>query len=191
MPFSSWFSFSGRSGRLAFWGIGLVQMVFLIGLGVGLGLVAGAAAGGTEAGGLTEAPLPIVAIWGLGLLLVVWTGLAATTRRWHDRGKSGWWTLLQLVPVIGPLWIFVELGFLPGTPDVNRFGPPPGSGGDGGATDRDAELDRAVEKWRSGAAASQDLPAGASARRDPWAAPSAGSAPPRAAAGGFGRRGLT
>ena len=45
-------------------------------------------------------------------------------KRWHDRDKSGWWMLIALVPVIGSLWLLIELGFLKGTEGPNRFGPP-------------------------------------------------------------------
>ena len=45
-------------------------------------------------------------------------------KRFHDRDKSGWWVLISLIPVIGAIWILVELGFLKGTPGPNRFGPP-------------------------------------------------------------------
>jgi uncharacterized membrane protein YhaH (DUF805 family) len=33
--------------------------------------------------------------------------------------------LILLVPIVGAIWFLVELGFLPGTPGPNRFGPPP------------------------------------------------------------------
>ena len=45
-------------------------------------------------------------------------------KRFHDRDKSGWWVLVTLIPIIGAIWILVELGFLKGTPGPNRFGPP-------------------------------------------------------------------
>jgi uncharacterized membrane protein YhaH (DUF805 family) len=45
-------------------------------------------------------------------------------KRFHDRDKSGWWVLIGLVPIIGALWLLIELGFLAGTPGPNRFGPP-------------------------------------------------------------------
>jgi len=42
-----------------------------------------------------------------------WPVLATQIRRWHDRGKSGFWCLINLAPFIGPLWAFIELGFFP------------------------------------------------------------------------------
>jgi uncharacterized membrane protein YhaH (DUF805 family) len=46
-------------------------------------------------------------------------------KRFHDRDKSGWFMLLNLVPLIGPVWLLVELGFLHGSAGTNRFGPDP------------------------------------------------------------------
>ncbi len=51
--------------------------------------------------------------------------LAVIIRRWHDRDKSGFWTFIGFVPVIGQVWMIVELGFLPGSDDNNRYGPSP------------------------------------------------------------------
>ncbi|EHM02164.1 hypothetical protein HMPREF9946_01464 [Acetobacteraceae bacterium AT-5844] len=52
-------------------------------------------------------------------------GLAGMTKRWHDRGRSGWWCLLLLLPVIGWLWIFFSLCCRDGVRGANRFGPDP------------------------------------------------------------------
>ena len=34
---------------------------------------------------------------------------AAAIRRLHDTGRSGWWFLIQYVPVVGPIWLLVLL----------------------------------------------------------------------------------
>lgn len=59
------------------------------------------------------------------LPLWIWTTVAMQIKRWHDRDKSGIWMLVGFIPIIGPLWTFVELLFLPGTNGPNRFGPSP------------------------------------------------------------------
>lgn len=59
------------------------------------------------------------------ILIFLWPALALHAKRWHDRGKSGWWTLITLVPVIGGLWLLIELGFLKGNDTANRYGPAP------------------------------------------------------------------
>lgn len=55
-------------------------------------------------------------------LVLLWPTLAVLAKRWHDRDKSAWWSLIVLVPVIGFLWCLIENGFLQGTPGPNRFG---------------------------------------------------------------------
>lgn len=65
---------------------------------------------------------PITGIW----LWVSWLpGLAGMTRRWHDRGRSGWWNLLLLLPFIGWLWLFISLCCRDGSRGPNRYGPDP------------------------------------------------------------------
>ncbi len=54
-----------------------------------------------------------------------WTSLAVGAKRCHDRGRSGWFQLITLIPLIGSLWLFVELGLLKGKEGENRFGPDP------------------------------------------------------------------
>lgn len=96
-------------------------------------------------------PLPIVGFillqldflmqtgaWGIApsgpALLFYWTligvviFIVACVKRAHDRNKSGWWTLLYILPYIGWLWAFIELGFFEGTKGPNRFGPDPRNG---------------------------------------------------------------
>ena len=53
-----------------------------------------------------------------------WMSLAITAKRWHDHNKSGWWTAIVMIPLIGPLWTFVECGLLEGDPYENDYGPP-------------------------------------------------------------------
>jgi len=60
-------------------------------------------------------------------LAAVWAKLAVTVKRWHDRDKSGWWILINLIPVIGWIWQVIEGGFLDGTEGPNRFGRSPKS----------------------------------------------------------------
>ena len=58
-------------------------------------------------------------------LILLWPGIAVSVKRWHDRDKSAWWLLIALIPIIGWLWAFIELGFLKGTDGPNRFGQDP------------------------------------------------------------------
>jgi uncharacterized membrane protein YhaH (DUF805 family) len=60
----------------------------------------------------------IVGIYGLALL---WPSIAIYIKRAHDRGRSGWFILLFLVPIVS-LWPLIELLFVPGTPGDNAYG---------------------------------------------------------------------
>jgi uncharacterized membrane protein YhaH (DUF805 family) len=64
---------------------------------------------------------PLSAIFALLALI---PSIFVYIKRFHDRDKSGWWVLIGLIPIIGPIWLLVELGFLKGTAGPNRFGPP-------------------------------------------------------------------
>lgn len=41
-------------------------------------------------------------------------------KRYHDRGKSGWWSLIMFIPVIGFFWTYIELGFFKGITNHNQ-----------------------------------------------------------------------
>jgi uncharacterized membrane protein YhaH (DUF805 family) len=133
------FSFQGRSGRLHYWRVQLLAVI----LGGAVGLVSLLAIQSIgSAGGLLF----------LGYLPVFGLTLAASVRRLHDRGKSGWWYLLFVVgpfacssaaqgvvasgdPLVGlpfslagialGLWGLVEIGFLRGEPKANAYGEDP------------------------------------------------------------------
>ena len=57
-------------------------------------------------------------------LAVFLPNLAVTARRLHDIGKSGWWALLWLIPVIGQL-VLIFWWAQKGEAGLNRFGPDP------------------------------------------------------------------
>jgi len=40
-------------------------------------------------------------------LIVFIPSLAISVRRLHDIGKSGWWVLIGLIPIIGWIWLFI------------------------------------------------------------------------------------
>ena len=59
----------------------------------------------------------------VGLALVVPT-LAVGARRLHDTGKSGWWQLIGLVPLVGFIVLIVFFA-QEGQPGPNQHGPSP------------------------------------------------------------------
>lgn len=64
-----------------------------------------------------------------GLIVAIFsfvTGTILVIRRWHDLGKSGWFTLLFIVPILN-LFVFVYLFFAPGENKKNKYGEKPQS----------------------------------------------------------------
>ena len=66
-------------------------------------------------------------VFGACMLAVLFMGVRLSVLRCHDCSRSGWWTLLALVPYIG-LVAGVLLGVVPGTPGGNKHGEPPKAG---------------------------------------------------------------
>jgi FAD/FMN-containing dehydrogenase/uncharacterized membrane protein YhaH (DUF805 family)/SAM-dependent methyltransferase len=64
------------------------------------------------------------------LPVLFWAAASLLVRRLHDRGRSVWWLAAALVPLAGPLWLFLDALLRKGTPGENRFGPDPLVGGD-------------------------------------------------------------
>ncbi len=105
--FQKYATFSGRAPRPEYWWWVLFQVV----VSVVVMALTGAPTGGNTIQGLVS----------LALLL---PSLAVGARRLHDMGRSGWWLLLGLIPVLGFLVLlfwFVQ----PGQAGTNRFGPSP------------------------------------------------------------------
>jgi len=113
MTLAQWFSFNGRISRKTWW-----IFYFLIPIGINIAADVLADRSGMDDGNL--GPFSIIAG-----LVGLWIGVAGQAKRWHDRDKSGWWVLVNLIPLIGPIWAFIVAGFLRGTSGPNRFGPDP------------------------------------------------------------------
>jgi len=109
---NSYSDFSGRSRRKEYWMFFLINSIFSI-IGFYLDNILGTA-------------------WAIGygpiyvgyVLAVLIPSLAVAIRRLHDVGKSGWYYLLVLLPIIGPIWLIV-LFATEGEQGDNRFGSNP------------------------------------------------------------------
>jgi uncharacterized membrane protein YhaH (DUF805 family) len=60
----------------------------------------------------------------VGVALIV-PSFMLSIKRFHDRDKPGWLVFVGSIPVLGPLWLLLELGLLRGTEGPNRYGPDP------------------------------------------------------------------
>ena len=99
--FSKFADFDGRSSVSAYWNFWLFSVVATI-------------------GSLLLGPLAV-----LVFILFLFPSLSFAVRRLHDRGKSGAYLLLGLVPIIGTLIVLIELA---GSGDAgpNQYGQQPG-----------------------------------------------------------------
>jgi uncharacterized membrane protein YhaH (DUF805 family) len=102
------FSLEGRISRSTYWKFSISLII----IAIVIGLIDGA----------TGAHYTIVTIFSL---ISFWPSLAVSLKRLHDRNKSAWWLFLALIPIVGIIWVFIELGCLKGTAGENRFGPDP------------------------------------------------------------------
>lgn len=115
------FSPSGRINRLNWW---LGQLV-LLGIGLPWYILAQYAEPELKTGKV-ELVIPFLLLSIAILPLYFWIGLMLNIKRFHDRNKSGWWVLFSIIPVVGPLWNFIALGFLSGDLGENDYGDGPG-----------------------------------------------------------------
>ena len=97
--------FTGRARRKDYWMFVLFYLIFYIGAAILDGLL------GT---------VFITLIYSLGLLI---PSIAIAARRLHDTGRSGWWQLIALIPLIGAIVLLV-FQVLDSTED-NQHGPNP------------------------------------------------------------------
>lgn len=107
--FKKYAEFDGRSRRTEYWMFILFNMIvsFVFGFIDGM-----AATGG---------------VIGLLYVLVVFVpSIAVSIRRLHDAGHSGWWLLINLIPILG--WIvFLIFTVQDSVPSTNQYGENPKS----------------------------------------------------------------
>ena len=108
-PLKKYAQFSGRSRRAEYWQYALfIGIVYVV-----LAVLAAASKSSVVFG--------LLAVFYLGILV---PSLAVGVRRLHDTGKSGWWLLFGIVPIVGEITLLV-FTCLDSQPGPNRYGPNP------------------------------------------------------------------
>lgn len=98
--------FTGRARRMEYWMFALINFIIVLVLNV------------------LDGALRIGVLGLLYSLAVLLPSLAVSVRRLHDIGRTGWWLLLVLIPVIG--WIvLIVFHALEGDREPNAYGPDP------------------------------------------------------------------
>ena len=111
--FKKYAFFQGRSGRKEYWIFVLFNIIVSMVLGY-----------------IDRLTGTFVADTGFGILSAIYTlavivpGIAVSVRRLHDTGRSGWWFLVTIVPVIG-FFVFLYFMVLDSDPGANKYAPPP------------------------------------------------------------------
>jgi uncharacterized membrane protein YhaH (DUF805 family) len=128
-PLRKYATFSGRARRLEYW---LFQLLMIALFGMLLIWLAGTLPPGLEdatqeqmSAAIADTPAartPLLLL-ALAAIAVFLPSLAVSVRRLHDGDRSGWWLLLNLIP-IGGLVLFIFY-LLDGTRGPNRHGPDP------------------------------------------------------------------
>jgi uncharacterized membrane protein YhaH (DUF805 family) len=90
--------FSGRARRPEYWYFVLFNFLITFGLGIIDGILP-----------FTSEGSGLGILGGLYSLAVLIPSLAVTIRRLHDTGRSGWWVLISLIPLIGFIILIVFL----------------------------------------------------------------------------------
>ena len=116
--------FSGRARRREYWFFQLFNLIFFIVIVLGLGLIANA----LGANDSISPEFGLITIIGLLIIFYVLAltipSIAVTIRRLHDTGNSGWMLFISLIPLIGPIWLFI-LYVKNSQPGENKWGPNP------------------------------------------------------------------
>ena len=111
--------FSGRARRSEFWW----WFLFTVLVGIAARIL-DQASGTTVGEGFGQTGI-IASLVSLALLL---PNLAVSVRRLHDTGRSGWWILIGLVPVVGFI-VLIVFYVQDSTPGPNPHGPNPKDAG--------------------------------------------------------------
>jgi uncharacterized membrane protein YhaH (DUF805 family) len=111
------FSYQGRITIGRFWFGYLVVLLANMATGFTIGFIAN-----DGRGHLTSAGVALIVIF---MIMAVYVHFSILVKRCHDRGKSGWMTLLAFVPLVGFFWVLIDLGILKGEPGPNEYGPDP------------------------------------------------------------------
>ena len=99
--------FSGRARRREYWMFVLIN--FLIGCALGV------------IGALVHGLVFLSWVYSLAVLV---PSIAVSVRRLHDTGRSGWWLLIGLIPLIGAL-ILLYWFCQPSAQGANEYGEVP------------------------------------------------------------------
>ena len=108
--------FGGRARRMEYWFFNLINLFIVI-----LLVIIEWAAGWVFVSSAGERIGILSSVYNIAILI---PALSVTTRRLHDTGRSGWWMLINLIPLIGSIVVIIILAEK-GEHGRNKYGPDP------------------------------------------------------------------
>lgn len=117
------FSMQGRIGRGQYW-LGYLVLVAIAFI-AWLALFAGLGGQNLDSQNFDSQNLVLLFVPIVLTPFSLWMSICIMAKRYHDRGKSAWWILICLIPIVGGIWQFIELGLLRGDDGTNDYGPDP------------------------------------------------------------------
>ncbi len=107
--FDHYTKFDGRASRPAFWWWFLFQILVLV------------------AAQILSSIIGSMIIYYLAALALILPGISVAIRRLHDTGRSGWWILIGIIPLIGAIVLLIFY-LEKSNPGDNEYGPEPVAG---------------------------------------------------------------
>lgn len=101
---ANYFNFTNRARRKEYWMFVLFNLIFMFVVSVMDGVLGSF---GILSG-----------LYALGVFI---PGFAVTVRRLHDTGRSGWWMLISIIPILGII-VLTYFMVLEGHTGVNEYG---------------------------------------------------------------------
>lgn len=102
--FRNFANFNGRATRTQYWMFILFYMLIYIGLSV------------------IDVLLGTIVLAGIFSLVMLIPAISYATRRLHDIGRTGWWQLIALIPLIGAIVLLIFL--VQKSQGPNQYGEP-------------------------------------------------------------------
>lgn len=107
-PFRRYATFNGRASRREYWCFIAFQIVVSVLLMAAISYQAHHRPPGQMPGDVTLEHV-LTYVWLGYMALSALPYYAVTARRFHDLGQSGWWTAALLVPLIGPVYVLLQV----------------------------------------------------------------------------------
>ncbi|WP_421759487.1 DUF805 domain-containing protein [Devosia sp.] len=110
-----YFEFSGRTSRTQYWMFQLTMTALIVGAVLAEAKLTGRVPRAEDMG------FPTL----FAVIFHTVPSITVTVRRLHDSGRSGWWYLIGMVPLIGSIWLLVLMCAGPDGVGMNGYGEDP------------------------------------------------------------------